>query len=343
MKLLKNFILILAMLFLMGASCDLKDSTMPPIDGNFYTQEIVSCTDKTDFGFGGCYYTSSDSTTIDKKFISIPLMYKGEYQIRSRNCIYSRAEKYEGDQVLKLPVSELIQYKPSSEDHCLFDVYVKPERKNQDKGIQGQFILYDMEEFIPAKASMGKGDAKQALHFGRNFSGIGWYQMREGFSKDIALDLYTSHEGAYEYIGCDRDGNGRYKNNFSIKLSDMYGKRRVKDSCMMVVTLAPDDVDIPMEIFVMHLQIFSNKIIQLADPIIEIKKDKIKIKIDENEIALATINGKSFTKKNFLSSGISGKLLKEKDNIVKIYTINGRGNMFKIKDGKIIKWMPVVY
>lgn len=307
-----------------------KDLSPAPIDNNLFTAELEGCYGKN-LGLSGCYYSTKED--LNKKFLSLNLLHKGEYEIKSSKCSFNKVERYSGSKTIQFSVEELIAFKPADQLSCVFDVKIFVD--GLDRGFRGMFILINKEDFKTASASFVYGNT------GYSFTDMGFLQIREGSQTAGYLKFKSTGSGEIIWAGCELVGEKKFKLNPEISLKEIFDKEiTVKKSCILEVGILHDDPSKESEVFTFNIQVFSKSIVSLADPVITKDKNKITITADP-VVAVASIDNKYRFNHSTKNAVFKFRKVVDGENILRLVTSNGRHNLYKILNGKVV-WKPLI-
>lgn len=323
---LKNIITIIFLMLLTSCGGVFQDKSPAPIDHNMKTLEMTSC-GKTDVGLLGCFYDQTKEGTLE-----IPLWYKGEYQVRSDRCSYSLNQRFEGNTKLVLFYQDLLKDAPNTENECTYTINVFID--GFDYGFRGQFTLI-------------KGDYKQPVFefMNRNFVGYAGIQIREGASMTgQKLKFKADSPGVIYLDGCGISKNFPYKKDPEFLFSEiMDGYLTSAVSCILTVSLLPDDISLEGELGMITINVFDKPVIDLANPAIEYSGEKLKVTFNDKVYAAIGVKDKFVVRRNFkkLEEVISVDARPDDSIYVRMATSNGRYKLLKIKNGVIV-WSNLV-
>lgn len=308
--------LVLLLLLLVGCRTP-QDTTPAPINNNKMTQEMSSC-GKQEVGLLGCFYDKEQTGSL-----VIPLWYKGEYQIQSERCGYFKNERYDGSQKLEINYQELLASKPSQEKTCLYNIKVFIDKF--DNGFEGFFLL-------------DKGDIKP-LEFhlvNKVYSGHAAIQVKEGTVLNQELIANASTPGTIFWAGCKKNGEKQYVANPKIVLEEV-----IKDvvtasnSCILTVGLIPDDINLPVELGKLQLNIFEKTVVALSEPTVEQRRSKLTVKAD-SIVAAIGINDYVSIKSGSGKKRLTRRVNTDEEVDVRVLTSNGRFLLLKVKNGSVL-------
>lgn len=322
-------ILLSLFLLLYGCGSIPRDTSPAPIDNNLFTAEIEGC-HGVNLGLAGCYYSSREDAL--NKFLSLKLFHKGEYEIKSTKCSFSKVQTYVGNQVVKLSVDDLIAYKPDTELSCVFDIKVFVE--GLDRGFRGMFVLINKESFNTTSADFNYG------RFTYSFSEMGSLQIKEGSELNGSLKFKSDNPGEIVWVGCELTGEKKFKSNPEISLQEIFQKElKVNKSCILEVGIVYTGTNKKPEIFTFNIQIFNNSVVALADPVVQIDESKVKVTADPIVAVIGVDNQYCFNKTR--KNGVA-KFKRVSDSFtLRLVTSNGRYNLYKILNGKVV-WKPLI-
>lgn len=313
-----KYLIALFLLVIIGCTTP-QDMTPPPINHNKMTLEMAAC-DKQEVGLLGCFYNQDLS-----KNLRIPLWYKGEYQIRSERCNFFENSRYENSEELEFTYEKLIANKPENEKTCLFNIKVFIDKF--DNGFQGFFLL-------------SEGNIK-ALEFNlsnQNYLGYAGIQIKEGQTLLPNIAIKAKTKGLVFWEGCKVRGEKKYQSDPTINISEIIGDIAFPlDTCILTIGLIPSDVQLPVELAKIHINIFEKVIVTLPQPSLEYKNEKLKVNADKIVAAIGIGNSLSVEYGNRKKS--YKRNVKENEEVdVRIMTSNGRFMLLKVKNGEIL-WM----
>lgn len=316
-------------LFLYGCGSIPRDTSPAPIDNNLFTAEIAGC-HGVNLGLAGCYYSSKADTT--DKFLSLKLFHKGEYEIKSNKCSFNKTQTYVGNQTVKIPIDELIAYKPDTELSCVFDIKVFVE--GLDRGFRGMFVLINKENLKTTSADFKYGSS---VH---SFFEMGSLQIKKGSQLNGSLNFKSEDPGEIVWVGCEITGEKKFKSNPELKLEEVFQKElTVGKSCILEIGIVYNDPLKQPEIFTFNIQIFDESVLPLADPIVEIDGSKVKVTADPLVAVIGLDNQYCFNKNR--KKGVAKFKKVSDDFTLRLVTSNGRYNLYRILNGKVV-WKPLI-
>jgi hypothetical protein len=325
---MKTFFVLLLCLFITACGSFPRDTSPAPFDNNFFTTEIEGCHGKN-LGLAGCHYTLSED--LSTKFLKLNLFHKGEYEITSSQCSYQKVSAYAGAQILKISLKDLLANKPSDKLSCLFDVKIFVD--GLDRGFRGMFIAVNQEDLNLASASIVYNSKLYEFH------GMGFAQIRESSQFDGAINFKTESPGEIFWFGCELNGEKTFINNAQINFSEIFNQGYSKEkSCILEVGIVYEDSSKTPEIFTFNLSFFGKNLLQLSEPVISYKSKKTTVRVDSITAVIALDENYVFNKNQ--KSVFSFKT-KKKTSCLRVITSNGRFNLYRIYEGKII-WKPLV-
>ena len=319
--------LILSLVMFMAVACGQlpKDNTPPPIDNNFYSLEMSSCTDNV--GLLACGFKQEE---MDKELV-IPVRHTGELVISSEKCAFPYSKRFQDEKEIRIKYSELLT-NAQGEDSCVYDVKLFID--DFAKGFRGLFVLYNTDGLEPLSGKL----------FNKPFTGSLDFQFKKGQMIPTSnLVLEAPFKGKVVLDGC---GYSQVVKSFDktheIQLSELITKESL---CVITAAMISDnEEDIPRfgKIIVSQYE----NVIPLTNPGIELLKEfgKEKLKVTGNP----TIAGMGIDNHEKLFKGIlaekSLKVDDEKDKVhtVRMMTTNGRYLMIKVKNGEVV-WIPKIF
>lgn len=309
--------LVFALIFLVASCTSIyQDITPAPINNNKMTLEMESC-GKQEVGLLGCFYGEQEGK------LTIPLWRSGEYQIQSERCRYFENKTYNRSQKLELSYKELLIGKPDSEKSCLYNVKVFID--GFDNGFEGFFLL-------------SEGDLKPVDFEIQNSKHIGYagVQLKENTPIIPKLNIKAEGEGALAWSGCNIEGEKRYSDNIELDIKEAVGNVIIpKYSCILTLGLIPDDLNLPVELGKVHINIYHNVVTALPEPVI-IYKDNILTVHADNVVAGMGINDFYLVKKARHKKTIWKEVKPDEEADVRVMTSNGRFILMKVKNGEVL-------
>jgi uncharacterized protein YceK len=312
-----KLILLLFTILLYGCGSVPKDKTPAPFDNNLYTQELQSC-DKTDVGLLTCTYKQDAIGEL-----VIPTLFSGEYDIRSSRCAFGKSGRFEKSQPIKITYKELLQFKPSTQTTCIFDVKVFMDK--MDRGMRAIFLLSDMEEFEPLSVTF----------LGQDYDdGTGYHQLRRNHSRELEFVIRTQVPGTVIMEGC-----GIYDEfdiNFIKAVPIKQAISPERTGCVLRFGLVPFDDSEPLRLHTFLYENFSTDIIRLAGPNVDIRRGYYRITM-AREVAFAAMGGVNKVFKGTRVKKLKVKYVQGREYILRMGTANGRYAIYGIKDG-VVTW-----
>lgn len=312
-----NILKLCSLIFLVSifASCGQlpRDNSPAPIDHGHYTLEM-HYGNSFDVGLLGAK-EDFDSPKIGH--LKIPVWHKGKISVESKRCVYSKTKDFSDKEEIKFSTRELIKNAPNEEFACIFNVYLFVE--GLDRGLQGQFYLLRDEGFSPIDFNI----------LGTKYNTVGWHQFAKGYNPNIRVEFNTNKSGTIFFQGCGASDQKSFSSNPSFKLGELIPDG---SSCLMTVGLIYDDGS--KAIAELNLKVFSNKVLEIADPSIEFKRKRLKIR-SRKPVGYVSINDK--TKKGRRLS----KRVGNSTAWVRLVTANGRYKLIGVKKGDIV-WRPSI-
>lgn len=310
---------LLLVLMLFGACTTPQDHTPPPINHNLMTLEMQSC-DRQEVGLLGCFFNEQKEGQL-----TVPLWYKGEYQIKSERCHYLKNSRYEGSQKLNVPYQELLANKPDFDDSCLFNIKVFIDKF--DNGFEGFFVL-------------SQGDIKvmnfEALN--KQYLGYAGLQIIEGSRFLNPIKITAQTPGILFWEGCPKSGKKKYSKDPTVSIEDVLdGVVLPSTSCILTMGLIPDDETLPVEIGKVHINIYEKTVVPLPLPVLDYDEDFEILTVRADKLAAGLgINDSVSVKSGKGKKKISREVLKDEPADVRIMTSNGRFLLLKVKNGEIL-------
>ena len=142
---MKWFMLLLMLVFVTACGQLPKDNTPPPMDNNFYSLEMSSCTDNV--GLMACGFKQEE---LNKELV-IPVRHTGELVITSEKCAFPYSQRFKDTKEIRIKYSDLL-INAHGEDSCVYDVKLFID--DFAKGFRGLFILYNTDGLEPLSGKL---------------------------------------------------------------------------------------------------------------------------------------------------------------------------------------------
>ena len=308
-----RYMAILFLLLIIVACSELPvDNTAAPIPNNLYLLEM-RYDGRTDSGLLGAVESFD---TPPRKYIYIPVWNDGLIQVDSQRCNFSQSYRYEGTKDLSFNVQDLLEFVPSEEFGCIFDIFVFVD--GLDRGIRGQFHLVKDEFPIKPKFEI----------FNRKFEGVGWYQMKRPINGNTTIKFKETRPGLMFWNGCGVEGELRFQRDPEVKLEDLVVNT---GSCFVTFGFIYDGGG--RGVAEVNLKFFSD-VLEIPDPTLDFNGKTLKIGSAE-PIGYVSID-KDYNRGTSVSERIDGR-----EVIVRLMTANGRYKIFKFKNGRVT-WRPSI-
>lgn len=311
---------IFLVVFVSGCGLLPYDSTPSPIDSNRYSLEMDLCGQKG-LGVNGCGISYFGNSKQGLKFLA---PFKGDYIIRSKNCDFEESKRYIQTTKVEYDLNYLIIEKPPGVLTCVFSVMVFPD--GFDRGMQGKFILYDLESYKPAKIEVLGKDFKE---------GAAWIQVREESSQETRIKFNVKKSGIIRFQGCGKSGFKSFDGPFDLSLKDLLQSEpfRVSADCTYFLYLLYDDKSVETASFT--LSVYRKNFVDLPDPAVSF--DKERLCIEGPEVAAFVSIGELFRlNQNKVCRRLDGDFA-----WVRMATANGRSVLLGIKNGDVL-WRPSI-
>lgn len=307
----------LLFLLIILASCGQLpiDKSPAPIDYGHLTLEMH---------YGAQYDLGTLGTSVDfsqpgDTKLKIPVWNKGELSITSKRCAFDKTAKYgKKKKEFYFDLKELLQFAPTSEFACIFNVYLYVE--GLDRGMQGQFYV------------MKKTEGIDDIYFkilGHTYKSVGGYQFAEGYNERLEVNFIADKPGIIFFEGCGAKGEKSFALNPSFTLEELAPEKK---SCIITFGIIYDDES--RAVAELNLKVFSNTVLQIPDPIMTYDNGTLEI-TSEEPVGYVGI-GSSYRRGLSVTANVGDRL-----EIVRLVTANGRFKMIGVKKGEVV-WRPSV-
>lgn len=323
---MKTILMTFILLFFISCGQLPTDQNQSPMDANFYTVELNAC-GKKGLGLLACSYRNQPKEAT----LSIPVTHSGSFTIRSNRCGFNRTERFSGDQNIEIKFDELLSYK-NNDPECLYEIKIFID--DFERGFQGIFRLFNLEEFEPAKLKFRN----------KEYEGVASFQFREGLNPSLPLKFIARTPGTLVLNGCDKIMEFPYESNPELLLADIMDDR-IK-TCGFTIGLLPNNPNLPTEIFSLMISRFKKESLPLLFPAITHKRNKMTIEVEGSVAVIQAGNErKVFNCGTFRSCSanktrtIKIKYEENKTYWIRYYTKIGRAMTIAYRNKEFI-WKP---
>lgn len=285
--------------------------------------ELASC-ETRDLGILGCI-APEDLTTA---FLKIPTGLEGEYQIRSNKCGFFEEGSFSNNETLSFSYAHLLRNKEDQKE-CLYDVKLFVD--NFKEILRGLFKITDLESFNPAKMTFQN----------RDYQGTASFQFRTELNPANNFRFNVTGTGTILIDGCNKQLEERYDGVKNISFEALAPK--FKKTCHYVIGILPDNESSTPELFSLTLARFDKATRMISKPRVWFKGKDIKFSF-EQPVSQAMVNGKLYTFKCGVLQSCQGnrrseiKIDYDPSTVywIRLFTTNGRYNLFKYYKGELI-------